>query len=178
MYAIPSLLQLSPGSKRILKEKQKAQSLGQSPKPTDLMTAMYNHCTQYPISMLCGSSPTAAAVAASSSPAGSSSAGSPYLDRVQQQMQGGPQGSPAGNAAQQQQQQAPEWCRHSFKPAITRKAAAMKPRSFEEMSEGDRLRREAKVVRACITLLLVLRQPTVLCWLPSRPETAMSCTTE
>ncbi|WIA14378.1 hypothetical protein OEZ85_002907 [Tetradesmus obliquus] len=33
----------------------------------------------------------------------------------------------------------------TFKPAITRKAAAMKPRSVEDMSEGDRLRREAKL---------------------------------
>jgi hypothetical protein len=34
----------------------------------------------------------------------------------------------------------------TFKPAITRKAAAMKPRSFDDMSEGDRLRKEAKLV--------------------------------
>jgi hypothetical protein len=34
----------------------------------------------------------------------------------------------------------------TFKPAITRKAAAMKPRSVDDMSEGDRLRREAKLV--------------------------------
>lgn len=42
----------------------------------------------------------------------------------------------------------------TFKPAITRKAAAMKPRSVEDMSEGDRLRREAKLVSAGASLLL------------------------
>jgi hypothetical protein len=43
-----------------------------------------------------------------------------------------------GHAAQEQ---------FTFKPVITKRGAAQKPRPVEDMSEGERLRREANLVR-------------------------------
>jgi hypothetical protein len=53
---------------------------------------------------------------------------------------------PSSFKRQQQHQRGgvPEGC--TFKPAITPRAAALKGRSLEEMSEGDRLRREVRLV--------------------------------
>lgn len=146
------LLQLSPGSKRILKEKQKASQSAQQSLRSSIGSDPYQHCTQYPARLLYGSADDAtatspaAAAAASSSPTGSSSAGSPYLDRVQQQLQSSQQLPSPPGGSQQQQQQLPDWATYSFKPSITRKASAREARSFEDMSEGDRLRKEAKLV--------------------------------
>ncbi|KAF6253906.1 hypothetical protein COO60DRAFT_1544047 [Scenedesmus sp. NREL 46B-D3] len=45
-----------------------------------------------------------------------------------------------------------QWPDFTFKPAITRKAAAIKPRSIDDMSEGDRLRKEAKLEQLRIVM--------------------------
>eukprot|EP00879_Flechtneria_rotunda_P007539 GHRR01007908.1.p1 GENE.GHRR01007908.1~~GHRR01007908.1.p1 ORF type:complete len:997 (+),score=431.54 GHRR01007908.1:3390-6380(+) len=92
---------------------------------------------------------------ASGSPAGTSQ----YLAWMQQQLAEGASTYGSNQTSRQagmlrgvhnkpegKQQQLNGW-EFTFKPVITRKGAAMKPRPFEDMSEGDRLRREAKLVR-------------------------------
>lgn len=142
-------LQLSPGTKRILADKQ---SLGVS---TGCHSPLH-----------CRSGPAARSGCTPGSPM-SHQRQENFLGRLEQQSQSMAGGSASSNDGAAGGLDSPEVRRQAksssggssgrservseectFKPRITAKAAAKKGRSVTEMSEGDRLRREVKLVGA------------------------------
>lgn len=134
--------QLSLGTKRILRGKQALADNAGSPSHTQA----YSGSPQSPqkqgqhdfLGRLQQESDSHTSTGASSSP-GYSTAESPVARRAVKTSGGGVssgKGSSGGWTSDE----------YTYKPRITSKAAAKKGRSFEEMSEGDRLRREVRLV--------------------------------
>lgn len=152
--------QLSPGTKRILADKQLLSVGSGSPhSPSD------------------GSRFGQLIGASSSSPGTQQSPdGNDFLGRLEHQSRSVPGTTATGNERSTQYMlnrkhsssssrgngrdgHLPEDC--TFRPSITSKAAAKKGRSVEEMSEGDRLRKEVKLVSVD---RLVFPPGLFVCW--------------
>lgn len=135
-------MQLSPGSKRILAEKQ-ALSASCSPKASPQQTQ------QQPdfLGRLEQQSQSHAGTAGTGavSTAGSSS-GSPVAQTVDAaRLRAGGRSTGGGSVMSGLSEEC------TFRPRITPKAAAKKGRSVEDMSEGDRLRREVRLVSGFVS---------------------------
>lgn len=164
-------LQLSPGTKRILKCKQALTDNCGSPSYT--YSGPYNPVSPQKQQDFLGRLQQESQSHASSSGGSPSVPESPGARRAGKASAGG---SSTAMSARSGNGSGGGWTsdEHTFKPRITPKAAAMKARSFEEMSEGDRLRREVRLVSSADSDLAwraaALAHPVV--WLPASPSSA------
>jgi hypothetical protein len=139
-------VQLSPGTRRILASKQSLSASVGSGSPTS------KTATRLGLSSCSPKSPQ-------------QRSSQDFLGRLQQESQAhsGSSGGSAGPASRRgagsnggsSGGSMPEEC--TFRPCITPKAAAKKGRSVEELSEGDRLRREVRLVSTPGTCYGVIR---------------------
>lgn len=141
------LLQLSPGTKRILKGKQAlAENCGS---PSHTHSGPYSPVSPQKQQDFLGRLQQESESHASSGGGSPGVPESPGARRAGKTSAGGSSTATSGRSGNGTSSGG-GWTsdEHTFKPRITLKAAAKKARSFEEMSEGDRLRREVRLVSA------------------------------